>query len=689
MSALLQPGEISFFDSNGNPLTAGKIFFYIPNTSTPKNTWQDQGQTILNTNPVILDAAGRAIIWGTGTYRQVVQDSIGNLIWDQIVTTPASGADLSGTGTPPGTDYIGFDGTTLTQFFLSKNNRIVDTIAALRGLLHTTYTRAWITGYYAAGDGGGGEYWYDPTDTTSTDNGGTIIVASDGGRWKLQNNGTVSVAQFGGIGNGSLTTTQMYSAISSAWTAALAQVFDIYFPPGTYDCGINNFPFRNTGAGLLDCKGIKIVCAGNDTILKTTSVVGADVLQLNALQNFSVVGFPTLSSTVTGSASGSNGCSVTNGWDNIYLELNAYKCAGLDKGTFIDGGRAFTIQTGTGSNLRGRLKAIVWADSCTEGFGYEPDLATAFNHPTDIDVDIQARNCYIGVKGVAAPSTVALSSSMTMGVRVKAKTLDCQHDVLLQRMHGYWVEYMTGGNKTAAQRRINPNTGSPWFATDTIVDSFQAAYLKDGFIRGNGNKGQCDYKAQIGGATAGSSGLVGNTQYCDILLDIGGTAAIADLNSINSGGNTMANTKLDVSPVTASAGIWPTDWSQNSNQNKLSFGSRYTGSFTGSLTGCTTVPTGTIKYSINADVVTLEIPLISGTSNSTTATITGLVTDVIPLSIQGLIAITIDNGVNAFSRVNIDSTGTITLFYGATNGIFTASGTKGITFCTLTYRRAG
>lgn len=592
-------------------------------------------------------------------------------------------------------------GTTITSAWLNGVNdfvngqqqtvpaeRVVSSIAAVRNLDKTQLTSVYVTDYYGTGVGrGGGSYRLDPNDTTSTDNGGTIIVATDGGRWKLQHNGTVSIAQFGGIGDGSLTTSQMYTIISTAWTAALAQVFDIYFPPGTYDCGVNNFPFRNTGGGMLDCKGIAIIAAGPDTIFQTTSVAGADVLQLNAIQNFQVRGFPTISSFVTGSASGSNACSVTNGWDNIYLEINAKNCIGLDKGSFIDGGRALTIQTGTGGNLRGRLKAIVWAEACTEGFGYEPDLNTAYNHPTDIEVDLQARSCYIGVKGVAAPSSGALSASMTMGVRVRAHTDNCQHDVLLQRMHGMSVDYETNANQTAAVKRINPNTGAAWFAADTVVDSLNIAYAKNTFIRGRGNKGYCDYIVQLGGAAAGSSGLTGSTQYCNILVDIGGVPAIANLNSINSGGNSVAQSIVNLSPVTGS--VWPSDWSAASNQNTLYFGSRYTGSFTGSLTACTTVPTGTIKYSVDGDIVTLEIPTITGTSNGTTATITGMPASLWPLSLQGVVGITTDNGTNSISRINIDTAGVINLYYGVSTAIFTASGTKGIQLMTVTYRRNG
>ena len=42
-----------------------------------------------------------------------------------------------------------------------------------------------------------GAYYYDPTDTISSDNGGSIIVASDGGRWKLVSSAPYAATQFG------------------------------------------------------------------------------------------------------------------------------------------------------------------------------------------------------------------------------------------------------------------------------------------------------------------------------------------------------------------------------------------------------------------------------------------------------------------------------------------------------------
>lgn len=84
LGTLLPNGKQQFIDVDGNPLVDGEVYFYIPNTSTPKNTWQDPEEMTLNTNPVVLDDRGQAIIYGTGQYRQVVLDVDGNTIWDQL-----------------------------------------------------------------------------------------------------------------------------------------------------------------------------------------------------------------------------------------------------------------------------------------------------------------------------------------------------------------------------------------------------------------------------------------------------------------------------------------------------------------------------------------------------------------------------------------------------------------------------
>lgn len=93
-ATLMPPGKACFNDENGDPLAAGTINFYIPATTTPKNTYQDSASTVLNTNPVVLNSAGCAIIYGDGTYREVVKDSLGNLIWDQLTASTGAGTGV-------------------------------------------------------------------------------------------------------------------------------------------------------------------------------------------------------------------------------------------------------------------------------------------------------------------------------------------------------------------------------------------------------------------------------------------------------------------------------------------------------------------------------------------------------------------------------------------------------------------
>lgn len=94
MASILPPGKIQFCDANGVPLAGGSVAFYVPGTLTPKDTYQDAGQITLNTNPVTLDSAGRALIYGSGTYRQIVKDSSGNTIWDQLTDQPATAVNI-------------------------------------------------------------------------------------------------------------------------------------------------------------------------------------------------------------------------------------------------------------------------------------------------------------------------------------------------------------------------------------------------------------------------------------------------------------------------------------------------------------------------------------------------------------------------------------------------------------------
>jgi len=105
--------------SINSSLAGGSVYFYIPNTSTFKQTWFTSAATnaVLNTNPVTLDQNGCAVIYGLGTYRQVLQDSLGNTVWDKITTDTSANNNYFWAGTAGGTANAitvtdtGFNGT--------------------------------------------------------------------------------------------------------------------------------------------------------------------------------------------------------------------------------------------------------------------------------------------------------------------------------------------------------------------------------------------------------------------------------------------------------------------------------------------------------------------------------------------------------------------------------------------------
>lgn len=70
MASPLVLAKKQFFDTNGDPLSGGKLYSYIAGTTTPLVTYSDADGATPNTNPVILDSAGFATIYlGNGTYK--------------------------------------------------------------------------------------------------------------------------------------------------------------------------------------------------------------------------------------------------------------------------------------------------------------------------------------------------------------------------------------------------------------------------------------------------------------------------------------------------------------------------------------------------------------------------------------------------------------------------------------------
>jgi len=120
-----------YFDINGLPLAFGQIFTYTAGSSTPQATYSDAAGVATNTNPIVLDASGRADIWldVTKSYKFIVQNSLNvtQFTEDNISGSPANsgsvtsltagtGVTITGATYPTGALTISTTATSVTEW---------------------------------------------------------------------------------------------------------------------------------------------------------------------------------------------------------------------------------------------------------------------------------------------------------------------------------------------------------------------------------------------------------------------------------------------------------------------------------------------------------------------------------------------------------------------------------------------
>ena len=93
------------FNNSGVPLAGGLLYTYAAGTTTPATTYTSSSGSTPNSNPIVLDSAGRtpAQIWldSGSNYKFILRDSTGVLIWtnDNIPgSTAASAVSYAPTG---------------------------------------------------------------------------------------------------------------------------------------------------------------------------------------------------------------------------------------------------------------------------------------------------------------------------------------------------------------------------------------------------------------------------------------------------------------------------------------------------------------------------------------------------------------------------------------------------------------
>lgn len=110
-----------------------------------------------------------------------------------------------------------------------------------------------------------------------------------------------------------------------------------------------------------------------------------------------------------------------------------------------------------------------------------------------------------------------------------------------------------------------------------------------------------------------------------------------------------------------------------------------TGTFTGTLTGVSGTATGTLRYDISGQIVSLYIPAIADTSNATTMTITGGPSAIQPTRAQVCPAVVKDSGTDQLGLVQVETSGVLTFSSDVAGAAFTNTGSKGVNLQTITY----
>jgi hypothetical protein len=89
---------LTILDDNGDPVSGCQIHVYEAGTATLATTWSDAALAVPNTNPVICDAAGRAVIYlaSGASYKFTIEDAAGAVIRtvDGVQAIPSSSGNL-------------------------------------------------------------------------------------------------------------------------------------------------------------------------------------------------------------------------------------------------------------------------------------------------------------------------------------------------------------------------------------------------------------------------------------------------------------------------------------------------------------------------------------------------------------------------------------------------------------------
>ena len=459
---------------------------------------------------------------------------------------------------------------------------------------------------------------------------------------------SVSVKDFGAVGDGVTDDTAAIQAAINYCTSLSNRKQTLYFPANNAATS-----YRIT-ASLVITGRLNIIGDGefSTTIYADGFSAGQYILNFDNL-DASVVYFGGVRGiTLRGSNTNARGIRLNNA---SYWTLKNVQLFTLGVGVYLTGTRCFSNffeqVTGYGISFY-----TVQFDSFTGGGQYQ-FLGCTFTGANGVYVSNTASTdglAFYDCNFEQCTTTDAYVAGTVSGLTFsgcRSEGLDGERSFLIQPDAGKYVRGLTV-------------TGCTW-ATD-----FGNAYAVDiggdvsGFSITGNHAGYIGFLAFVRLNGAGAAGVISGNQ-CD--------NSPAVVSATRAGVVMFANYN--------SSGALPDYWGTANWEVKQS-------TYTATATGMTTSPTGTVKYSVVGNTVTLDIPGISGTSNATTFTLTGGPTDIRPAVDKDIPVRITDNGTQALGFVRVKTTGVLELYATVAGNSFTGSGAKAVAANSISYTLA-
>ena len=289
MAARLELLKEQFLDSNGDPLSGGKLNTYIVGTTTAKATYTTAVGDVEQANPVVLDSSGRipSDLYGVGYYNIVITDSADVTI-DTIPsvcginTSSFTSIDSYGGDLDAAVTAISTTATTLlidSTATMSANTTVPSTLSikVVKGgaINQSTFTLA-INGPFEAGI----FQVFTGTGAVSFGSGSCKELIPD---WW----GTNTIPG----------TTDMTTAIQYAFTSSYTSSIPVFFPPSIYYTGTIDYynqsfygapgaiwnPYAQATSTIKGKDSKDIFCypdPGSDATVKLTGTVIKDILMI-------------------------------------------------------------------------------------------------------------------------------------------------------------------------------------------------------------------------------------------------------------------------------------------------------------------------------------------------------------------------------------------------------------------------